>query len=144
MPEEIPLRVTNPNGPRELIMIVDDDTLVTMLVERVLTGEGYRVVTAEDGYKALAIYEKYFEQVQLVISDFKMPGMDGFALFHELRGINPDAHVVITSGFLEQERLDEMMAQGVRGFIPKPLTQRKLLEKVRAILDSIYGRKNGP
>jgi CheY-like chemotaxis protein len=137
MPEETTFRIPNPDGRRELIMIVDDDALVTLLVERVLTMEGYRVVTAGDGSEALRTYKKYKSQIQLVILDYKMPDMDGFALFNELRNINPNVPAVLTSGFVEQEDLDVMLAKGLRGFIPKPLTQQKLLSKVRALLDEI-------
>jgi CheY-like chemotaxis protein len=134
MPEEVNFRIAT----RELIMIVDDDALVTVLVERVLTAEGYTVLTASDGPKAIETYKKYGTQIELVITDYKMPGMDGFALFNELRLINPKAPVVITSGFIEEDVLKEMLAQGLHGFIPKPLTQQKLLAKVRALLDAIH------
>jgi len=86
MNEEPIFHISNPEGKRELIMVVDDDSLVTMLVERLLTTEGYRVVTASDGFHAVAIYEKLHGQVQLVILDFKMPGMDGFAVSASARG----------------------------------------------------------
>jgi len=137
MPEEPKPRIANPDGRGEFIMIVDDDPLVTLLVERVLTTQGYRIITAADGFKAIEIYKKYLDVIQLVITDFKMPGMDGMALFNELRAINPQVPVALTSGFVEDDQLGAMMANGLRGFIPKPLTQQKLLEKVRSILDGL-------
>jgi two-component system, cell cycle sensor histidine kinase and response regulator CckA len=137
MPEQTNFRGAYPGSQRELIMVVDDDALVTVLVERVLTNEGYSVLTASDGPHAIDTYRKYQSKLQLVITDYKMPGMDGFALFNELRLINPKVAVVITSGFIEEEVLKEMLAQGLHGFIPKPLTQLKLLAKVRSMLDSI-------
>jgi DNA-binding NarL/FixJ family response regulator len=54
-----------------------------------------------------------------------------------LRAINPQVPVALTSGFVEDDQLGAMMANGLRGFIPKPLTQQKLLEKVRSILDGL-------
>ena len=137
MPEEPKPRIANPDGRGEFIMIVDDDPLVTLLVERVLTTQGYRIITAADGFKAIEIYKKYLDVIQLVITDFKMPGMDGMALFNELRAINPQVPAALTSGFVEDDQLGAMMANGLRGFIPKPLTQQKLLEKVRSILDGL-------
>ena len=137
MPEETNPRIANSDGRGEFIMIVDDDPLVTLLVERVLTTQGYRIITAADGFKAIELYKKYQEVIQLVITDFKMPGMDGMTLFNELRAINPQVPVALTSGFVEDDQLGAMMANGLRGFIPKPLTQQKLLEKVRSILDGL-------
>ena len=107
-----------------------------MLVERLLTTEGYRVVTASDGFHAVAIYEKLHGQVQLVILDFKMPGMDGFAVFNKMRDINPQVLAALTSGYVEEIKLKGMLTQGMRGFIPKPLTQQKFLLQVRSIIEA--------
>jgi CheY-like chemotaxis protein len=137
MPGEMTRFIKIPDGPGEVIMIVDDDPLVKTLVERVLTSEGYRVITASDGFEAIDIYKKFQSVVELVILDFKMPGMDGVALFNELQALNPRVPAALTSGFLDDEQLDSMLAKGLRGFIPKPLTQQKLLQKVRSLLDGL-------
>jgi len=72
-----------------------------------------------------------------VFLDFTMPIMDGAEVFDELRQINPRAPVVLSSGFTEQDKLKFMLAKGLRGFIPKPYTQQKLLLQVRSTLDAI-------
>jgi two-component system, cell cycle sensor histidine kinase and response regulator CckA len=61
--------------------------------------------------------------------------MDGDAVFEELKAINPSVNVVLSSGFAEQNKIGAMLAQGLRGFIPKPYTPEKLLEQVRTTLD---------
>jgi len=137
----VEVRIANPDGPRELIMIVDDEDFVTLLAQRVLTDEGYRVVTARDGFQALDIYKKLQKEVELVILDFTMPIMDGAEVFSELRMINPQVPVVLSSGFTEQDKLKWMLAKGLRGFIPKPYTQQKLLLQVRSTLDAMKGDK---
>ena len=132
------IRIANPEGPRELIMIVDDEDFPCLLAERVLTDEGYRVITARDGFRALDIYKKLQTEVDLVILDFVMPLMDGSAVFNGLRRINPQVAVVLTSGFTAGvDKLNGMLANGLRGFIPKPLTQKKLLLHVRTVLDAM-------
>ncbi len=136
------VKIANPNGARELIMIVDDEELVTMLASRVLADEGYRVVTARDGFKAIEIYRKLRDQISLIILDFTMPVMDGADVFEELREINPQVPVVLSSGFAEQDRLRAMLAKGLRGFIPKPYTQAKLLAQIRATLDAMQMEKS--
>ena len=132
------VKIANPSGHRELVMIVDDEDFVRMLAERVLTDEGYRVVTARDGFQAIDIYRKLRDQIALIILDFTMPVMDGSDVFHELLEINPQVPVVLSSGFAEQERLRAMLAKGMRGFIPKPYTQQKLLTQIRATLDALH------
>jgi len=138
---QLEVRIANPQGPRELILIVDDEDFVTLLAQRVLTDEGYRVVTAKDGFQALDIYKKLQGQIELVILDFTMPIMDGAEVFNELRMINPQVPVVLSSGFTEQDKLKWMLAKGLRGFIPKPYTQQKLLLQVRSTLDAMKSER---
>jgi CheY-like chemotaxis protein len=137
------VKIFNPTGPRELVLIVDDEDFVTMLAQRVLTDEGYRVITAKDGFQAIEIYRKLKEQISLIILDFTMPVMDGADVFEELLHMNPKAPVVLSSGFAEQERLRAMLARGLRGFIPKPYTQAKLLAQIRSVLDTLNAERSG-
>lgn len=137
------IKIHNPMGSRELVMIVDDEDFVTLLAQRVLTDEGYRVVTARDGFQAIDIYRKLKDQIALIILDFTMPVMDGSDVFGELLVINPQVPVVLSSGFAEQERLRSMLARGLRGFIPKPYTQQKLLTQIRSTLDALQAERTG-
>ena len=131
------IRVHNPHGTLELIMIVDDEDFVTMLAQRVLSDQGYRVITAKDGFQALDIFKKLHKEISLVILDFTMPIMDGADVFNEFLQIDPNVAVVLSSGFAEQDRLRGMLARGLRGFIPKPYTQQKLLTQIRTTLDTL-------
>lgn len=133
--------VINPHGFRELVLIVDDEDYVSLLAQRVLTDEGYKVVTARDGFQAIKIYAQLQHRIDLIILDFTMPIMDGAEVFDELRAINPRVPVVLSSGFAEQEKVKAMLAKGLRGFMPKPYTQQKLLSQVRSTLDAL---KNEP
>ena len=137
------VRVHNPSGTRELVMIVDDEDFISMLAQRVLCDEGYRVITARDGFQAIEMYRKLRDQIALIILDFTMPVMDGADVFAELLEINPEVPVVLSSGFAEQSRLQSMLARGLRGFIPKPYTHQKLLSQVRSTLDALNAQKSG-
>lgn len=130
------ITVLNPKGNRELILLVDDETEIAELAAAMLTDEGYRVILAKDGFEALKIYQQIGKQIGLVILDFFLPVMDGDAVFDELRALNPEIAVVLSSGFAEQSKLGNMLAQGLKGFIPKPYTREKLLEQVRSTLDA--------
>jgi CheY-like chemotaxis protein len=116
--------------------LVDDEVEIAELASAMLTDEGYRVILAKDGFEALKIYQQIGKQIGLVILDFFLPVMDGDAVFDELRSLNPEVAVVLSSGFAEQSKLGNMLAQGLKGFIPKPYTREKLLEQVRSTLDA--------
>jgi CheY-like chemotaxis protein len=134
IPPEI--TVLNPKGDRELILLVDDEMEIAELASAMLTDEGYRVILARDGFEALKIYQQIGKQIALVILDFFLPVMDGDAVFDELRLLNPEVAVVLSSGFAEQSKLGNMLAQGLKGFIPKPYTAEKLLEQVGSTIDA--------
>ena len=137
-PEGIPadIPVLNPKGNRELILLVDDEADVAQLGAQMLAEEGYRIIVAKDGFEALKIYRQIGRHIGLVILDFFLPVMDGDAVFDELRELNPNVNVVLSSGFAEQSKIGSMLAQGLRGFIPKPYTSEKLLAQVRSTLDA--------
>lgn len=140
-PTKIPseIEVLNPKGNREYVLIVDDDPAIREVAADMLAEEGYKLILARDGIEALEIYRKAGSLIALVILDFFLPVMDGDAVFDELRAINPKVNVVLSSGFAEQEKVGAMLAQGLRGFIPKPYTCEKLLEQVRTALDAARG-----
>ncbi len=134
IPPHVP--ILNAKGNRELILLVDDETEISELASEMLAEEGYKVVLAKDGFEALRIYQEIGQHIGLVVLDFFLPVMDGDAVFDELRELNPDINVVLSSGFAEQSKIGAMLAQGLRGFIPKPYTREKLLEQVRSTLDA--------
>jgi CheY-like chemotaxis protein len=136
--DEVPhgVRIKNPHGSREYLLLIEDEPDVADLASEMLAEEGYRVVIAHDGFEALKIYERMGKQIGLVILDYFLPVIDGDAVFEELRSINPKVNVVLSSGFAEQTKIASMLAQGLRGFIPKPYSREKLLEQVRSTLEA--------
>ncbi len=128
--------ILNPRGTRELILVVDDDPELLELAGSMLEFEDYRVITAKDGLEALQIYQRMGEKIALIILDYFLPVMDGDAVFDELKAIDPDVQVVLSSGFGEQATLGGMLARGLRGFLPKPYTHEKLIEQIRSILET--------
>lgn len=134
------LEVKNPRGNREYILLVEDETQVAEVAAEMLAEEGYKVIVAHDGFEALKIYRNVGKQIALVILDYFLPVMDGDAVFDELRALNPDVNVVLSSGFAEQQKISAMLAQGLRGFIPKPYSSEKLLGQVRSTLDAARQR----
>ncbi len=127
--------ILNPQGSRELILLVDDDEQLLEVTGEILDFEDYRIITAKDGLEALQIYRQFGAKIDLVLLDYFLPIMDGDAVFDELKAINPDVRVVLSSGFGEQATIGKMLARGLCGFIPKPYTHEKLVEQLRSILE---------
>lgn len=77
------VRVKNPNGSREYLLLIEDEPDVADLASEMLAEEGYRVVIAHDGFEALKIYERMGKQIGLVILDYFLPVIDGDAVFDD-------------------------------------------------------------
>jgi CheY-like chemotaxis protein len=131
-----PARVKNPGGNREYLLLIEDEPDVAEIAAEMLAEEGYKVIIAHDGFEALKIYQSAVNRIGLVILDFFLPVIDGDAVFDELRAVNPNVSVVLSSGFAEQTKIRALLARGLRGFIPKPYTRERLLEQVRSTLDA--------
>lgn len=138
-PRPSTVAIDNPAGAKELILIIDDEALIVAIAKRMLTDAGYRVVTSTEPFQALEIFKQLKDEVDLVILDFTLPIMDGSEVFDALREIKPKVAVMLSSGFAEQDKVRAMLSQGLRGFLPKPYTQEKLLSQVRSTLDAIRG-----
>ena len=136
-PKTPSVAIDNPSGGKELILIIDDEALIVTLAKRMLTDAGYRVVTSAEPFQALEIFKQLKDEVDLIILDFTLPIMDGSEVFDALRKIKPNVAVMLSSGFAEQDKVRAMLSQGLRGFLPKPYTQEKLLSQVRSTLDAI-------
>ena len=137
------IEINNPSGPRELVMLIDDEPMVNMLATEMLTYAGYRVVSALEPFRALDIFRKIGDQIDLVILDFTLPIMDGAEVFDELLQIRRDVAVMLSSGYAEQAVIRAMLAKGLRGFLPKPYTEEKLLAQVRSTLDTLRTARTG-
>ncbi len=133
-PDFLGIPIANPTGTKELIMVVDDEVEVGRIILAMLTEAGYRVIVAQDGFSAIQIYKKVGKAIDLVLLDFAMPLMDGEDVFDELRLINPNVAVILSSGFPQQAKLSSLLAKGLRGFMPKPYTRDKLVSQVSQAL----------
>ncbi|HEY3663475.1 MAG TPA: response regulator [Chthoniobacterales bacterium] len=129
-------QILNPQGERELILLVDDDQEILDRTGEMLDFEDYRFITAKDGLEALQIYRQLGREIDLVLLDYFLPVMDGDAVFDELKAIEPRVRVVLTSGFGEQARVGSMLQRGLCGFIPKPYTHEKLVEQIHSVLQA--------
>ncbi len=119
----------------EHILLVDDEE-GPILVEKLMLKElGYRVTTTESGREAIDIYAENTDTVDLIALDMIMPEMSGRATYEELKKINPDARVLLVSGYSLNKQVEELLDLGCNGFIQKPFDIIELSQKLREILD---------
>ncbi len=122
-------------GGSETILLVDDEESLRDLGQQILDRNGYRVLLAETGEKALDIYRQKGGEIDLIVLDIGMPGMGGHNCLRELLQMNPNAKVVISSGYSRNGQLKDTLASGAAGFMAKPFHKEDLLKTVRAVLD---------
>lgn len=122
------------------ILVVDDEVDMLMLLRMIIEDNtDYEVETTNnpsEGLKKLA--ERDYD---LVITDLKMPGMDGIELFDELKEIKPDIPVIIITAYGSVETADEAMKKGVADFITKPFRKEHILFTVKRVLELANVRK---
>ncbi len=125
----------------EKILVVDDEDMIRDLCYHVLTAEGYQVTTVSSGAEALE--ELARTPADLMITDIKMPGIDGLDLFEKVKERNHDLVTIFITGHGTLDTAIESLMRGVDGFVLKPFTQEELLGAVdRAINRSRLKKEN--
>ncbi len=123
-------------GENELILVVDDEESMRSFVEETLETHGYRTVLAKDGQEAIDAFRTYNGQIALVILDLVMPTMGGRETFLKLKELNRDVKVMLSTGYGQNGKAQEILEGGAKGFLQKPYQVVPLLAKVRAILEA--------
>ena len=122
-------------GGSERILLVEDDTGVRRLAERMLVAKGYRVTIARSGAAALGIFEEAPEETDIVVTDLVMPGMSGRELVERLYATRPRLRVLYMSGYTDDEIIRRGLHDPTVSFLQKPFTGAQLVAKVRQVLD---------
>ncbi len=99
-----------------------------------LQGLGYRVILARGGMEAIRFFRAHAPEIDLVILDMIMPGMGGRETFEGIREIEPEARVLLASGYDMHGQALRLMERGCSGFIQKPFSMQDLSRKIREIL----------
>ncbi|MFH1035199.1 MAG: PAS domain S-box protein [Pseudomonadota bacterium] len=120
---------------KERILLVDDEAALREMGAEALEEMGYEVFRAENGEQALDIYRGMAPRLDLVILDLGMPGMGGRKCLKEILAFDPQAKVLIASGYGIAGVRDEAFNEGARGYLPKPFRVMELLTTVRSVLD---------
>ncbi|MCP4214797.1 MAG: response regulator, partial [bacterium] len=95
---------------------------------------GYDVVTANNGLEGLEIFNRRGKEIKAVLLDMAMPELSGKETYLRLREIDAGVKVLLASGFKHEDRINSLLAQGVKGFIQKPYTLHKLSNAINDTL----------
>lgn len=135
VPPAPPKVIPREHGGGEMLLLVDDEDAVLQVTARMLSGAGYRVLTAPDAAEALRLLERHGGEVAALVTDVMMPGMDGRQLARIAAGRRPDLCVVFVSGFAEK-LIDEHGNNLEPGstILAKPFDRERLVSAVRTAL----------
>ena len=123
-----------PRGNGELVLVIDDEASIRQVIRQTLETFGYRVVTAEGGAEALAIYVRRDAEIAAVITDMMMPSMGGVATTEALLRVNGKVKIIVVTGFVTDAQKAAAMAAGASEFLAKPFTIEKLLATLSTVL----------
>ncbi len=113
------------------VLLVDDEHIVLDACRALLEAIGYSVLTALNGHDALVIYREHGRDIDLVILDLTMPHMDGAETYDELIKCDPEARIIIASGYAEQDVTTRFAGKGLAGFIHKPYSLAQLRDVLK-------------
>jgi two-component system, cell cycle sensor histidine kinase and response regulator CckA len=124
-------------GNGELILVVDDEADIREITKITLEIYNYRVLTANNGVEALAVYMQYQQGISVVLMDMMMPIMDGETAIRRIKTINSAVKVIATSGVFSNNRIMEITELGVKAFLLKPCAIEELLQTI-SLLNKVF------
>jgi two-component system cell cycle sensor histidine kinase/response regulator CckA len=131
--EEGQQKLELPVGNGEFILVAEDEVSICEITRSTLEAYGYKVLTAENGEQAVALYDENKDKIKVVLMDMMMPIMDGQTSVRAIRKINPEVKIIAVSGLTEKSRL-EKIAHYTNAFLPKPYTAMRLLKTIDGVL----------
>lgn len=120
---------------KQVILIVDDEEGLREGLSKLLESEGYAALSAESGEQALEILQQ--SHIDLVLTDMRMPGMDGIELLKKIRERHPDVGVIILTGYGQIESYIEAMNFGAIEYVSKPFKVNELKFIVNKVLNNL-------
>ena len=114
------------------VLVVDDEENLLVLLDRILSKEGYKVNTAFNSYQALDLVEK--RRFRVAILDIKMFPLDGVALLSEIKNRSPSTQVIMITAYPTVDTRNECLRRGATSYLTKPLDIQQLKSVVRTVL----------
>ena len=118
----------------DTVLLVDDEEIVVGVGKQMLEKLGYSVLIARSGQEAVDVYKNRPDDVDLVLLDMIMPGMEAGDTYDKLKSINPAIKVLLSSGYGLDQKAGDIIDRGCNGFIQKPFNMQILEDKIVEIL----------
>ena len=126
---------------QNVILIVDDESRIRKLIKDFLVKEDYTVLEAEDGEKALEVFEENEQKINLILLDVMMPKLDGWSVLRQIRQKSKVPVIMLTARAEEQDELFGFEL-GVDEYITKPFSPKLLVARIKAILSRTEKKEN--
>ena len=120
----------------ETVLLVDDEEIVIGVGQQMLERLGFSVLTARSGQEAVDVYKNNPDDVDLVLLDMIMPGLEAGDTYDKLKAVNPAIKVILSSGYSLDQKAGAIIERGCNGFIQKPFNMKILQEKIEEILNT--------
>ena len=130
-----PVAEPAPDHETKTLLLVDDEDVIIRVAMKMIARLGYEGLMARNGQEAIELYQTHPTRISLVVLDMVMPKLDGPETFNELKKIDPNVKVLITSGYGITDKVKKMLTQGAEGFIQKPFDLDQLSQAIGKILD---------
>ena len=117
-----------------LILVVDDESILLQIARSILEECGYTVITASDGVEGVQVFKERCSEIKAVVLDLVMPKKSGEKVYSEIKEIDKNVKVLLTSGFKQDQRVNIALEMGINGFLQKPFTLMGLAKALHEII----------
>jgi CheY-like chemotaxis protein/anti-sigma regulatory factor (Ser/Thr protein kinase) len=117
------------------VLLIEDEPFIVEMVVSVLEGNGYAVLTARDGEEGISLFSRHQGDIVAVLSDFGLPKIRGDEVARRIKAMDPDANIVLISGFFDPGIRADMAGIGVVRLLQKPFSFAELAESLRSVAD---------
>jgi two-component system cell cycle sensor histidine kinase/response regulator CckA len=118
----------------ETILLVDDEEVIIDVGSQLLEKLGYTVIRARGGEEAIQRYQENKDKIHMIILDMIMPDVGGSEVYEKIKKIDPEAKILLSSGYSIDGQATEILNKGCNGFIQKPFNLKDLSKKIREVL----------
>jgi PAS domain S-box-containing protein len=128
------VREDSADGRGETILVVEDEPNILQMTSLSLRRKGYHVITASDGAEALSVYEESKNEISLIFLDLGLPKIDGAEVAERIKGSNPDAKIILASGYLERDQQGKLKTNAADDFMQKPYELKDMLRRIQTVI----------